>query len=277
MRNKTFLLGAAFAGLLAAAPAFAQDTAEDRPFQGLYVAGSVGFDAQPNDVGEAVKFDRNLDGTFGDTVTTAAGANAFSPGFCNGQARSAQPIDGCVNDRDSYSYSGRVGYDRQYGHIVVGAVVEGGYSNIRDAVSAFSTTPASYTINRKLQFVGNARLRAGYAFDKTLFYGTGGFEYAKVNNYFRTTNTTNGFRSNGDSDAYGFAAGGGVEQKIGQHFSLGLEYLFNRVNNDDYRVRVSGGPATSPFLQGGAGGTDLARSYRFFKWHSVRAVAAFRF
>lgn len=278
MRNRTILsiATALTSGLIVATPALAQSS-EDQPFSGPYVAIQGGYDAQPNDVGEAIKFDRNLDGTFGDTITTGAGANAFSTGFCNGQARTNSPAQGCVNDRDSYNYGGRIGYDKQYGPIVVGAVIDGGYSNIRDAVSAFSTTPASYTINRKLQVTATARLRAGYAFDRTLFYATGGFAYARVNNYFRTTNTVNGFRSNGDSNAYGYAAGGGVEQKLNSHVSFGLEYLFNRLQNDDYRVRVSGGPATSPFLLGGAGGTDFARSYEKFRWHSVRAVLAYRF
>lgn len=275
MSSKALSLAASALALAVASPAAAQSS--DRPFDGLYVAVSGGYDVQPNDVGESIKFDRNLDGNFGDAITTTANVNAFSPGFCNGQARTNSPAAGCVNDRDSWAYSGRVGYDRQMDHIVVGVVVEGGYSNIRDAVSAFSVTPASYTINRKLEFYGNVRLRAGYAFNTTLFYATGGGAYARVNNYFRSTNVVNGFRSNGDSNAYGFAVGGGVEQKIGRHLSFGLEYLFTRLQDDDYRVRVSGGPATSPFVLGNASGTDFARSYEKFRWHSMRAVLAYHF
>lgn len=276
MRTKYLFLACAAVVTTIASPAFAQSD-DDHPFNGVYVGASFGFDAQPNDVGEAIKFDRNLDGNFNDTVTTTTGANAFSTGFCNGQARGATSAPGCVNDRDSYSYYGRVGYDRQYGPIVVGVVGEFGNSEIRDSVSAFSTTPASYTINRDILYTGNARVRAGYALHHSLFYATGGGVYARVNNYFRTTNTANVFTTNGDSDAYGFTVGGGMEQKINKKFSIGVEYLFNRLQDDDYRVRVSGGPATSPFTLGGAGGTDLARSYQKFRWHSVRAVALFRF
>lgn len=272
-----FLTSAALACAAIAVPATAQTVDQDRPFDGPYIGASFGFDAQPNDVGESITFDRNLDGSFGDTIVNAAGAGSFTPGFCNGQARTGNRADGCVNDRDSYSYYARVGFDKQYGPIVVGVVGEFGNSEIRDSVSAFSTTPASYTINRDILYTGNARLRAGYALNNSLFYATGGGVYARVNNYFRTTNVTNTFTTNGDSNAYGFTVGGGMEQKIGRKFSIGLEYLFNRLQDDDYRVRVTGGAANNPFILGGAGGTDFARSYQKFRWHSVRAVALFRF
>ena len=288
MRTK-FLFSAAtvLAGSLAfAAPAFAQE-ADDKPFDGLYVGGTVGFDAQPNDVGSTILFDRNLDGTFGDTVTTSAGANAFAPsatqpgaGFCNGRATSTGLLTGCTNDKDDISYSGRIGFDKQFTHIVVGIVGEFGKSEVRDSVSAFSTTPASYTMTRKVDYNANLRLRAGYAFDKTLFYATGGGAYAKVKSTFETSNTANAFAASGKNDAWGFVAGGGIEQKIGRHFSLGLEYLYNQYKDGDFRVRATQGTAaaTNPFvLAPNTAGTDFRRSDDKFRWHSVRATAQFRF
>ena len=143
------LLLTGLAGALIAFPAVAQETVEDQPFTGVYVGGSVGFDAQPNDVNESVLFDRNVDGRFNDTIRNAAGANAFGPGFCNGQARASTP-GGCLNDRDDISYSARVGWDQQMGRAVIGVVGEFGRSEIRDSVSAFSTTPANYVMNREL-------------------------------------------------------------------------------------------------------------------------------
>ena len=279
--TKTKIAGIAGASILAllSVPALAQDQTTTREFSGLYIGGTIGYDVQPNDVGESVLFDRNLDGNFNDTVTTAAAANAFSPGFCNGRARAATPT-GCDNDKDAISYSGRVGYDMQFGHIVAGAVIEGGKSEIRDSVSAFSTTPASYTLTREIDYNASARLRLGYAADRTLFYGTGGVAYARVDHSFSTTNTANAFTGRGKKDAWGFAAGGGVEQKLGAHFSIGLEYLYNQVKDDNYVVRASAGsaPATNPFiLAPNTTGTDFARSDDKFRWHSVRATAAFRF
>lgn len=272
------IAGATMLGMMSA-PAFAQDNSDPAPFSGFYIGGTVGFDAQPNDVGESILFDRNLDGNFNDTVTTAAAANAFSPGFCNGRATSTAPV-ACRNDKDNISYSGRIGYDMQFGNIVAGLVVEGGKSEVSDSVSAFSTTPASYTMTREIDYTANARLRLGYAARTTLFYATGGPAYARVDHSFSTSNTANAFTGRGKKDAWGFVAGGGIEQKLGRHFSIGLEYLYNQYKDDKYVVRATAGtaPVTNPFiLAPNTTGTDFQRSDNKFRWHSVRATAAFRF
>ena len=264
-----------------AAPAFAQDT-DEHPFDGIYVGGSVGAAVQPNDGGNSsILFDRDLNGSFGDTVVTAAGANAFSTGFCGGAASSSANTD-CRNDKDAIEYYGRVGADTHMGPIVIGVMGEFGRPEINDSVSAFSTTPASYTMTRKLDYTASIRGRLGFTpspMRTTLFYATGGALYGKVKNSFTTTNTANSFTQNGDSDAWGFSGGGGVEQKIGKNFSVGLEYVYNELKDNDARVRVGPGtaPATNPFLLAGAGGTDFKRSDDKFRWHSMRVTAAFRF
>ena len=82
---RMILLGAA--SLMAiATPAFAQD--QDAEFNGGYIGGSIGYSFQPKDDNETILFDRDLNGSYGDTVTTAAAANAFGPGFCGGSATS---------------------------------------------------------------------------------------------------------------------------------------------------------------------------------------------
>jgi len=147
-------------------------------------------------------------------------------------------------------------------------------------VSGFSTTPASYTFTRSLKYSAGLRLRAGYTPNgKTLFYATGGGAYGKVRNSFTTTNTANSFTDNGNSDAWGWTAGGGVDQKIGSNFSIGLQYLYTNLNNDDYVVRAGPGtaPPTNPFLLVNSSGTDMQRSDDKFRYHSIRATASFRF
>ena len=283
----------AVAALATAAPAFAQDSTSDDPeaFTGVYVGGAVGFDAQPNDVGESVLFDRNLDGSFGDPVNTIGGANAFAPGFCNGAARTQLPTSGCRNDKDNISYYGRIGIDQQFafsgGSFLVGAFGEFGATEIADSVSAFSSTPASYILTRSVNWEGSFSARAGYVADHTLFYGRFGGSYADIKHRFATTNTANAFADNGNDKVFGFVAGGGLEQKISRNLSFGLEYSFHSYRDDDYRVRATAGPsltgspvllANNPFLIApNTTGTDFRRSADYFRWHSVRATAAFRF
>lgn len=268
-------------GLLASTAAFAQD----QEFSGPYVGVSLGHSFQQGDSDETIQFDRDLNGSFGDTVTTtnAAGApNAFSPGFCGGSAVSA--TNGCRDDRDGTQYAARLGYDVQMGNVVIGVVGDIGKTQISDSVSAFSTTPASYTMTRSIDWNAGLRLRAGYAAGgRTLVYATGGGAYAKVDHGFSTSNTVNSFTEVSEKkDVWGWAAGGGIEQKVGRNFSIGVEYLYTRLNDKDYTVRAGAlttpaTPATNPFLLGNAAGTDFRRSDERFESHGVRATAAFRF
>ena len=279
------VIGLTAAALLAAyaLPATAQES--DGGFSGVYVGAAGGYDVQANDGGRSrVLFDRNLDGQYGDVVRTGSGADAFGPGFCGGRATNQlSPANGgrCAKDKDDWAYYGRLGFDAQRGRIVVGVVGEFGTTNITDGVSAFSSTPASYVFNRGVDWEAGVRARAGYTpNDTTLFYGTFGPGYARIDRAFGSTNTTNTFEGSGKRNQFGFQAGGGVEQRLGRHFSIGLEYIYHQYQDDDYVVRAAG-PAGTPFTNanngGSASGTDFIRSDEKFHWHSLRATAAFRF
>lgn len=248
---------------------------DPRPFSGLYVGGVVSYDVQPNDIGSALRFNR----AGSTSVTTATGEDAFAPGFCNGAASGATPDGGCRNDRDDIGYYGRVGFDIQANALVFGALAEFGKSEITDSVSAFSTTPASYTITRRVDWELGLRGRVGYAARTTLFYATGGAGYIRLQNRFSTTNTANAFVTNGSGEKWGYQTGLGIEQKLGKHFSVGLEYLYHNYEDNNYRVVATQGtaPATNPFVLNSPGGTIFRRSDPTFDWHSIRFTAAFRF
>ena len=72
-------------------------SANAQTWTGVYAGGSVGRGFLKGS-SETVTFDTNLDGSFGDTVRTAAGVDAFSPGFCTGLAVARTPGDGCTDD-----------------------------------------------------------------------------------------------------------------------------------------------------------------------------------
>ncbi len=259
-----------------ATPAFAQS--EDEQWEGAYIGGTIGVPAQKNDGGESVLFDTDRDGKFGDTVRTTSGANAFSPGFCGGAANGRTPAEGCRGDRDGIEFNIRGGYDMQQGNIVYGVVFEGGSSDARDSVSAFSTTPAFYYFTREIDYSLGARLRVGYAARGALFYATGGGAFAKIKNEFETSNTANTFTEDGSSNSLGYSAGGGAEVKVTKKISLGLEYLYTNYAEDKYRINVGPGTAapTNPFLLV-SGGTNFRRSDSNFDMHNIRLTAAYRF
>jgi outer membrane immunogenic protein len=271
------LIAAALTTLAAAGAAQAQDAQTD-PWTGAYVGAHAGGSWLKDKNDESILFDTNLDGTFNNTVTTAAGANAFSPGFCNGAANGSTPAAGCSEDENGFEFGVRAGYDRQFGSFVLGGLVEGTRADVQDAVSAFSTTPASYTMDRKLRELGAVRLRGGLAWGETLFYGTGGFATARVHQTFATTNTANSFALDKKKWASGYQFGGGMEHKIRSDLSLGVEYLYTKLNDDDFTVRAGGPvPATNPFVLANASGTDFPRGQEDIKTHSLRAVLNYRF
>lgn len=270
-------------------PAPVQPIAEPAPrvnWSGFYIGGHLGYGWGSGGDDETLIFDTNLDGTFSDTVNTSATppVNAFGPGFCNGAAIGNNAAAGCEDDDDGGFDAGlRIGYDWQFDNFVVGALLEANYVDISDSVSGFSTTPAAYTFNRELNFLGAARLKAGFLLsDDFLLYGTGGIAYGDLDRSFTTTNGVNSFTDIGDTGgdgAWGWQLGGGGEYMLSDGFSVGIEYLYTSLSDDEYIVRAGPGtaPATNPFLIVDPAGTDIARSNDSFDIHSVRATAAFRF
>lgn len=275
-------IGATLAFALAT-PAMAQDEATPT-WTGPYIGGSLGYNWQPNNTAndiEQLYFDTNGDGVYGDTVRTGTGGNAFAPGFCDGKRISATACS--PRDRDGKAaWSAMAGYDRQFGNIVLGGVIEGGQSYGSNYVTGFSTTPASYTMVRRLDWEAAARLRAGYSFNRTLVYATGGLAYGKFKNSFLTTNTANEFTEhNRTEDDWGYTFGGGIEHKVSDNFSIGVLYRYTRFNPNDYNVTVTQGsaPATNPFVNPAttSGQTVIGRSNEQYTTQSVRVTAAFRF
>lgn len=227
-----------------------------------------------------VVFDKNLDGNFNDTITTAAGANAFSPGFCEGAAVSALPSGGCRQDDGGADYGLRGGYDWQVGSVVLGLVGEIGAPDLTDSVSAFSTTPAFYTFTREVDTLAALRARLGFGSSSFLFYLTGGGALAKVDHSFRTSNAVNTFVEDDDDMVPGFQYGGGFEFRFGGggNWSASAEYLVTELDDEDrYTVRAQGpAPPTNPFILTNASGSDLRRADTF-EFASARLVIGYRF
>ncbi|MFD0738944.1 outer membrane protein [Lysobacter koreensis] len=269
------------AALLAiiATPALAQSAGD---WSGGYVGGYAGGVMEPDDGNDRIAFDTNLDGNFDDTVRTGTGADAFSPGSCNGVARAPTPAGGCAENSGGAEFGLRVGYDWQVDNWVFGVVGEYGVNDARDAVTSFSTTPARYTMLRKVDGIAAMRGRVGWAFGdggNNLLYATGGYAQAQIENFFSTSNTANSFTANGDSDASGAQFGLGYERRIGEFLAVGIEYLATRLDDDEARVRVGPGsaPPTNPFIRSNPNGTDFRRSDEDFDLDSVRLTAVYRF
>ena len=273
---RSFLIATAAVSVAAIGTPAAAQTSD---WTGGYVGGRIGYAFGLDDNDEQILFDTDLDGDFGDTVNTSLAVDAFSPGFCGGSPDSALAADGCGKDDNGIDYAVYAGYDYDLGPIVVGALVEYGRSDVEDAVTAFSTTPASYTFNRKLRGTFGLRGRLGIDAGGFMPYVTAGIVRAKIRNSFSTSNAVNAFALNDRSHSEtGYRLGGGVETMVGP-IAVGLLYLYTSVKDDDARVAVTQGTAgaTNPFILVNPNGTAFRRSEDRFKLHALSLTASYRF
>jgi outer membrane immunogenic protein len=252
--------------------------AQAQNWTGFYAGGQVGSGFLPGGDDKFVGFDKNLDGDFTDTVTTAAGANAFSPGFCPGASVSNVPAAGCVRDEDAVDAGLRLGYDWQSGAFVFGATGEIARVTLADSVTAFSTTPASYTFTRELNGLATLGLRAGVGSERFLLYAAGAAARGDLDRSFATSNRVNTFVPTENDGVWGFQAGGGLEYRVTGGLRIGAQYQYTRLEDQErYTVRSQGpAPATNPFILTNAAGTDLRRSDDF-EFQTVRFTASYRF
>ena len=266
--------------LAAALVAVATPAAAQTNWAGFYAGGHAGKVDRAGGRDALIQFDTNLDGQFGDVVRTSTNANAFTPGFCGGAAFGTTPAARCMGDDAGMDVGLRAGYDWQSGSLVFGLLGEYAMGKAKDSVSAFSITPAFYTMTRELDDTFSVRGRLGFSFgsDRNLVYATAGYAWANIQNSFRTSNTANTFTNTGDSDAEGAQYGVGYERRFGENVSLGVEYLITELTDDEYRVRVQGpAPATNPFIRVNPQGTDFRRSDDDFDLGAVRLTASYRF
>lgn len=272
-----FAVALAVAGA-ATTPAFAQSQDEE-VWTGAYVGIQAGARYASRPSGESLVFDTDRDGQFDDTVSTAAAptVNLFAPGFCDGRAATKEFNGGCFKDKNKADFAAHAGFDKQMGNLVVGLVAEYRYPKITDSVSGFASTPDAYVLRRTLQHEAGLRARAGVAAGNALFYVTGGGAWGKFKNQILTTNTANTFTTSGKSSTWGWKAGAGIEQKLTPYMSLGVQYLYTKLDPKDLTVTVTGGAAGNPFIRTNAAGTDIRRTGSGFSSSAFAATLNWRF
>lgn len=117
-------------------------------------------------------------------------------------------------------YGGYVGYNHQWGQIVLGIEGDLGTGDIGGSEPCENT--ALFTCTTDIDDIYAIRGRLGWAFDHVLIYGTAGWARADV-----SLVATNGAISfTGQDDVDGYVAGGGAELKIANHMSIGVEALY---------------------------------------------------
>ena len=173
-------------------------------------------------------------------------AVAPSTGLFGGGAGFAPGIVafGNRNNNEGFVGGGQIGYNYQFtpgSGIVVGVEADAQYADFGSQRNrfAFATTPGAGIVPGTtffnpnglsgLDYFGTVRGRLGYAFDRTLVYGTGGFAYGGGGGRdFGLPGTSS------DDFQTGWAAGGGVE------YALPTDSFLNFFRSSAVTLKVEG-------------------------------------
>ncbi len=132
--------------------------------------------------------------------------------------KSASRIDG----RTGFTGGGTLGYNHQFGQVVLGLEGDYNYSGLR---GSGVTSPGLFPATGRLNSFGTVRGRLGFAFDRALVYGTGGyaFGFSELNTGFIKQSSTH----------HGYAIGGGLEYAFTPNISAKAEYLYMPFDTKD--------------------------------------------
>jgi outer membrane immunogenic protein len=121
------------------------------------------------------------------------------------------------------------GYNWQNGWFVFGGEVDMQFSGADDVVAPWKFSNPWF---------GTARLRAGYAMNNILFYGTGGLAFGGLE-----VETTSGLSE--DQAHFGWTAGVGAEVGLTPNWSAKVEYLYVDLSDRAYFIGTSNGLESS--------------------------------
>jgi outer membrane immunogenic protein len=236
----------------------------------------------------------NAGGTFSGSSTIALVPSSdfgpFPSGFASAQAIGAYPTFLSGRRTAGFIGGGQVGYNWQVGPLVAGFEADiQGVPSSRNTVSATLFNPApppanfsapvfgTATVGRRLDYLGTARGRLGVAFDRALFYATGGLAFGRTDLAYAgtigfpiaPTVTLNG-TSSVSRTSVGYTLGGGVEYAFWNNWSIKAEYLYYDLGRHSTTI---GGAFTNFVPATGGFSTVSVRD----NGHIVRAGLNYRF
>jgi outer membrane immunogenic protein len=144
--------------------------------------------------------------------------------------------DSFADDAKGAVYGGQLGYNWQTGNFVFG--LEGDFQGT--TIKASETIGAA-TAEGKIKAFATVRGRLGYAVDRLLIYGTGGWAYTNT----ELSLTVGGASISDSSWGSGYAIGGGLEWAVWDRWSVKGEYLY--IHSGDTTLTLAGVTATGDF------------------------------
>jgi outer membrane immunogenic protein len=124
------------------------------------------------------------------------------------------PFPGAAGvNANGFLIGGTLGGNYQFGSFVVGIEGDGDYNS--DNQNGFKST-----------WLATVRGRAGFAYDRVLFYGTGGAAFANGQLAAVAATPTAAAFPGGSATITGWTAGGGIEWAFTPNWTAKVEYLY---------------------------------------------------
>jgi outer membrane immunogenic protein len=186
---------ASAADLPVKAPAY---VAPPPPFSwtGIYIGGDIGYGW----------------GTSDGTLTNASGFFPVPYSF----------------DPNGVVGGGFIGANYQINQFVIGVEADWQAADLSGSQSV-----TGYTINTKVNDYGSVRGRLGYAWDRWMIFGTGGWAWGNGHTSYALAGTT--FYTNGlNGGNGGWTAGGGVEYAFTNNWLARVEYRYTDLGSHSY-------------------------------------------
>lgn len=231
---------------------------------GFYVGGNVGYGWGENTDPSLSLVNPGNVGAITTYLTTGF------PGFSSGNQFPNLRPDGVFGGL-------QVGYDRQFGTWVLGAVADiqaADFEDSRTVFTSFAATQADATerLSAKITWFGTVRGKAGVAMGDWLAYGTGGLAYGNADSSIGLACTPGGagctnvaFAGNRSEVRVGWSAGAGISKMFAGNWNVGVEYLHIDLGRSSV-TGIDGGFPTTTITQGQRFVEDMVRltvNYKF--------------
>lgn len=141
-------------------------------------------------------------------------------------------------DADGFAGGGQLGYNVQFGQFVVGLETDLQFMDFEAGRSAAGAAfPIGVGSRAELDYFGTVRTRIGFAFDRALVYGTGGFAYGGT----EVTAVTGVGTFSDENTHVGWTLGAGLEYAFTNNLTAKVEYLYTDLDNETFVL----GPVTT--------------------------------
>jgi outer membrane immunogenic protein len=167
---------------------------------------------------------------------------------------------------DGFVGGGGIGCDWQNGQWVFGLQADGNWADLKGH-SIDSLSGGTITDHTRVDALGTATARIGYAWDRSLFYGKGGYAWAH-DKYHAIVNATGAEFYHASDTRSGWTLGVGYEVSFAPNWSWKIEYNYMDFGRD--RSNFVGGTflgGVAPFdIQQTVQTVMVGVNYRFGGW-----------